>query len=94
VVGLYTLSNTIRKWNDQAQSDPQRAPYGAGTEDRLRQAGGRSPSLALYHNIGDLEKGWRGSPFVWPVVFVPTNVVPTVFANNRRRAPRRRRQRT
>jgi hypothetical protein len=92
VVILYTLNNTIRKWNDQAHSDPQRAPYGAGTEERLRRAGGRSPCLALYHNVGDLDKGWRGAPFVWPVVFVPTGVVPTVFANNRRRAPRRRRR--
>ena len=93
VVGLYTLNNTIRKWNDQAQSDPQRAPYSAPTESALRQMAGASPALGFYHNLGHREAGWRGSPFVWPVLFVPNGVVPTVFANNRRRAPRRRRQR-
>jgi hypothetical protein len=90
VMGLYTLNNTIRKWNDEVQSDPQRAPYSPTTEERLRKAAGRSPGLALYHNLGT-GPGWLGSPFVWPVLFVPNGVVPTVFANNRRSAPRRRR---
>jgi Z1 domain len=92
---LYTLGNTIRKWNDEAHSDPQRAPYSQTTERALRQAAGMSPSLGFYHNDGDAspEKGWSGSPFVWPVLFVPDGVVPTVFANNRRNAPRRRRRR-
>ena len=91
---LYTLDNTIRKWNDQAHSDPQRAPYSAPTEAALRQAAGSSPSVGFYHNVGDAsaDKGWSGSPFVWPVLFVPDDVVPTVFANNRRNAPRRRRR--
>jgi len=93
VVGLYTLDNTIRKWTDEAMSDPQRAPYSAPTEDSVRQEAGRSPALAFYHNVGDVNRGWRGSPFVWPVLFVPDGVVPTVFANNRRNAPRRRRRR-
>ena len=93
VFALYTLNNTIRKWNDQARTDPQRAPYSAPTETALRQAAGKSPSLGFYHNVGDAsyEKGWSGSPFVWPVLFVPEDAVPTVFANNRRNAPRRRR---
>lgn len=91
--GLYTLGNTIRKWNDQAHLDPQRAPYSATTESALRQAAGNSPALGLYHNVGDPTAGWGGSPFIWPVLFVPTGVVPTVFANNRRSTPRRRRQR-
>jgi len=93
VVGLYTLGNTIQKWNDgQTQSDPQRAPYSSATENALRQAAQDSPALGFYHNIGNPSKGWRGSPFIWPVLFVPSGVVPTVFANNRRNVPRRRRR--
>jgi hypothetical protein len=90
VVGLYTLDNSIRKWTHEGMSDPQRAPYSASTEDTVRQEAGRSPALAFYHNIGDAGKGWRGSPFVWPVLFVPNGVEPTVFANNRRLSPRAR----
>jgi hypothetical protein len=89
VVALYTLDNTIRKWTDASQSDPQRAPYSAATETALRSAAGRSPALGFYHNVGKATHGWGGSPFVWPVLFVPNGVIPTVFANNRR-APRRR----
>ena len=88
---LYTIGNRIRKWNDVAQSDPQRAPYSPTTETALRNAAGSSPGLAFYHNVGNVDAGWRGSPFFWPVLFVPNGVVPTVFANNRRRSPRRRR---
>jgi hypothetical protein len=91
VVSIYTLNNRIQKWRDQEQSEPQNAPYAAGTEAPLRAAAGRSPALAFYHNVGT-GAGWRGSPFVWPVLFVPDGVVPTVFANNRRGAPRRRRR--
>jgi hypothetical protein len=91
VFGLYTLGNRIRKWNDTAQSDPQRAPYSATTEAALRSATGDSPALAFYHNVGDASAGWRGSPFVWPVLFVPAGTRPVVFANNRRIARRRHR---
>jgi Z1 domain-containing protein len=93
VVCLYTLNNTIRKWKDPAHLDPQRAPYSAPTEAAVRHAAGDSPALAFYHNVGNTGQDWQGSPFVWPVLFVPDSVVPTVFANNRRNAPRRRRSR-
>jgi hypothetical protein len=88
VVCLYTLNNTIEKWKDSLETDPQNAPYGAGTERPIRAAAGQSPALALYHNVGKKEKGWSGSPFFWPVLFVPQGVRPTVFSNNRRKAPR------
>ena len=91
VVGIYTLDNTIGKWTDEQRSDPQRAPYSASTEEDVRDRAGRSPALAFYHNQGQLAKDWRGSPFVWPVLFIPEEgVLPTVFANNRRATPRRR----
>lgn len=92
VVGLYTLGNTIRKWNDNAHSDPQRAPYSSTTERAARLTGGASPALAFYGNTGSQDSGWTGSPFVWPVLFVPEATVPTVFANNRRNLRRRHRR--
>lgn len=89
VVCIYTLNNTIRKWVDDARSDPQRAPYSAATETGVRREADRSPALAFYQNVGSVDRGWTGSPFVWPVLFVPTGVAPTVFANNRRSRARR-----
>jgi hypothetical protein len=93
VICLYTLNSRIHKWKDAAKSDPQRAPYTPATESAVRRAAEGSPSLAFYHNLGNIEQDWNGSPFVWPVLFVPDGVAPTVFANNRRIAPRRRRRR-
>jgi hypothetical protein len=92
VFSIYTLKNTIRKWNDTAHMDPQRAPYSSTTETAVRAVAGLSPSLGFYHNVGNEAAGWSGSPFVWPVLFVPDGVVPTVFANNRRNAPRHRKR--
>jgi hypothetical protein len=89
VVALYTVNNTIQKWVDAAQTDPQRAPYSQVTEAAVRNMAGRSPGIAFYHNRGT-GAGWSGSPFIWPVLFVPGNTVPTVFANNRRTRRRRR----
>jgi hypothetical protein len=83
VACIYTLNNNIRKWVIE-NVDPQRAPYSEPTEDAVRREADRSPALALYHNVGNADRGWRGSPFVWPVLFVPRGVQPTVFANNRR----------
>jgi hypothetical protein len=91
VVCIYTIDNNIRKWVVE-NIDPQRAPYSAATEAAVRRQADRSPALAFYHNIGNVDRGWRGSPFVWPVLFVPNGVQPTVFANNRRtRSVRKRR---
>lgn len=89
---IYTLDNTIGKWRNATQTDPQRSPYSAPTERQVRAAAGRSPALALYHNRG-IGNGWGGSPFVWPVLFVPEGVPPTVFANNQRTRNRPRAQR-
>lgn len=89
VIGLYTLKNRIQKWKDASQSEPQNAPYAAGTEGPLRAAAGDSPALAFYHNVGNVDAGWKGSPFIWPVLFIPSKIRPTVFANNRRKASRR-----
>jgi hypothetical protein len=90
VVSLYTLNNTIHKWKDSGHTDPQNAPYGATREARLRQVAEDSPALAFFHNVGAVDGDWNGSPFIWPVLFVPDGVVPTVFANNRRRVARPR----
>ncbi|MFJ5770794.1 Z1 domain-containing protein [Psychrobacillus sp. NPDC093180] len=39
------------------------------------------PALILTKQQGNEEKGWRGTPFYWPVLVAPGNTVPTVFAN-------------
>ncbi len=38
------------------------------------------PMLMLFRQNGQEEQGWRGTPFFWPVIWVPTNVKTAIFA--------------
>jgi hypothetical protein len=38
------------------------------------------PLMMFFRQEGLEEDGWRGSPFWWPVLFVPAAAVPSVFA--------------
>ena len=88
VACLVSLGNSIKKWKDAAETDPQRAPYSAATETAVRTLAGRSPALAFYENQGLTKNGWSGKPFLWPVLFVPDQIPPVIFSNNRRRPSR------
>lgn len=40
------------------------------------------PVLVLFHQNGLEEKGWRGSPFWWPVLVAPENIRTVIFASD------------
>lgn len=39
------------------------------------------PMLMLFRENGTVEQGWKGSPFWWPVLFIPKNVKTVIFAS-------------
>jgi hypothetical protein len=39
------------------------------------------PMLAILKHEGSEEQGWRGSPFWWPVIFVPKNTHTTIYSS-------------
>jgi hypothetical protein len=78
----------ISKWRGAHQTDPQRAPYTRGDEDRIRAAANGSPALIVYGQKGERGSGWKDSPFFWPVLFIPRNVAPMIFSVGRRRRRR------
>ncbi|MBI5748869.1 MAG: hypothetical protein HZA00_07045 [Nitrospinae bacterium] len=39
------------------------------------------PMLMLFRQNGAVDKGWRGTPFWWPVLYVPKNVKTVIFAS-------------
>ena len=39
------------------------------------------PALILIRQNGSTEKGWRGSPFWWPVLIAPQRTATMVFAS-------------
>ena len=49
--------------------------------DPAREVAVDIPALILLRQNGSLEKGWRGSPFWWPILIVPQRTRTMVFAN-------------
>jgi len=43
------------------------------------------PMLALLKHEGSEEQEWRGSPFWWPVIFVPQNTHTTIYSSEVRK---------
>ena len=39
------------------------------------------PMLMLFRQNGSEEKGWKGSPFWWPVLYTPQNIKTVIFAS-------------
>lgn len=39
------------------------------------------PMLMLFRQNGAEDRGWRGSPFWWPVLYVPKNIKTVIFAS-------------
>jgi hypothetical protein len=56
------------------------APFYRQEVDKLQQLGDRLPVLMLIRQNGAAAKGWRDTPFWWPVLFPPRQSTPAVFA--------------
>lgn len=80
---------SIEKWKGPDETDPQRSPYSTTIERRMRQTAGLRPALDVYGNLGLSDKGWRDSPFFWPVLYIPDQVLPMVFSAGTRRSRRK-----
>lgn len=58
------------------------APHTKQQEVIVQQKRDRLPILMLFRQNGEEDKGWRDTPFWWPVLFPPVRSVPAVFANS------------
>ena len=76
----------IKRNRNASQYRPLAERYEDRPDTEQDLAEGRSiakdvPALLLLHQNGLEENGWRGSPFWWPVMIVPKNTRPVIFAN-------------
>lgn len=58
------------------------APHTKQQEQIVTGMGDRLPILMLFRQNGTATKGWRDTPFWWPVLFPPLKSAPAVFANS------------
>ncbi len=56
------------------------APHTKQQTDVVNAMGDKLPILMLFRQNGTQDKGWRNTPFWWPVLFPPLKSVPAVFA--------------
>lgn len=57
-------------------------PDTASSEGKVaRQTAQDSPMLMLFRQNGEEERGWKGAPFYWPLVWAPANTPVAIYAN-------------
>jgi len=56
------------------------APHTKQQEAVVSELGDKLPILMLFRENGTADKGWRDTPFWWPVLFPPVKSAPAVFA--------------
>src|SRR4051812_42360101 len=62
------------------------APHTMQDRATIRKIIGHKPILILSRQDGREEDGWRGTPFWWPVLYLPAKAAPSVFASTTRDA--------
>lgn len=71
----------IRPGSDRYEDAPD-TPAGEKGELRIaKQVATDIPALLLLRQNGEEEKGWRGTPFWWPVLVAPKNTKTVVFTS-------------
>lgn len=58
------------------------APLSYQERTAFRTLPGSLPILALLHQKGMADDGWRDAPFWWPVIVAPAHSVPSIFATS------------
>lgn len=72
------LSRTVAVGSHAKYAD---APDSTKTEGEIRKHYAiDNPMLILIRQNGDVEQGWRGCPFYWPVISAQKNISPAIFA--------------
>ncbi|MGI2259411.1 Z1 domain-containing protein [Shewanella sp. GXUN23E] len=57
-------------------------PDTATTEGRIaRDTAKDSPMLMLFRQNGEEERGWKGAPFYWPLIWAPANTPVAIYAH-------------
>jgi Z1 domain/Type III restriction enzyme, res subunit len=73
------LSRTVSAGSHALYSD---APDTTRTEGVIaKQTAINNPMLMLIRQNGSEERGWRGSPFYWPVIYTQLNVKTAIFSS-------------
>lgn len=68
--------------SSQRYEDAPDTPRGENSELKVaRNLAKEVPALILLRENGKQEKGWRDSPFWWPVLVTPASTPPVIFAN-------------
>ncbi|WP_281659188.1 Z1 domain-containing protein [Halobacillus sp. Cin3] len=62
------------------ENSPDTPGRGEGELAEARRLARNFPALIMLRQEGKKEQGWRGSPFWWPVLIVPAETAPTVYA--------------
>ena len=73
----YRTGRTLRRKREDSRGGFIDSPDYENDKEAKNLANGR-PVLLLLKNQGLKEKGWRGAPFYWPVLYIQDNIEPAL----------------
>jgi hypothetical protein len=77
-----TDRNNARLAGEGSHTKYVATPDTASSEGKTaREFAKDSPMLMLFRQNGAEEKGWKGAPFYWPLVWTPANTPVAIYAN-------------
>ncbi|KZB62232.1 hypothetical protein AUP42_04580 [Thalassospira lucentensis] len=78
---LFLLAETGRKLGREKSGDKSGLSIlGPALRNRVVDPGSKKCVLVMLQQQGDVDKGWGGTPFWWPILIAPGNIEPCVFA--------------
>lgn len=66
----------------KADGRPENSPDSYQEKDLARETAVDIPCLILLRQNGDVEKGWTGHPFWWPILVTPQEARTVIFTNH------------
>ena len=77
-----TGRNNARLAGEASHTRYVATPDTASTEGKTAKENAiESPMLMLFRQNGAEDKGWKGSPFYWPLLYASAKVPTTIYAN-------------
>ncbi|MBI2853096.1 MAG: hypothetical protein HYX84_08405 [Chloroflexi bacterium] len=80
---LVRKDRNVKRFKEEGHGEFFDAPDTSKTEGAIaRETAVDIPMLMLFRQNGDKDKGWKGCPFWWPVMFAPRDTKTCVFASD------------
>ncbi len=78
---LIRIDRDVEKYHENNKSNRKPESTGIKSEQKIAKSISiYSPTIILLRQNGSVEKGWKGQPFYWPVLYSPSKMKPLIYS--------------